>query len=239
MQDEEKLLTVAEFAVLANISKQRVYQLLNNRLNDYVVSKNGTKMIRESGIEAVKQARVKQGFNKSMQESNQDLIAELETLKVQNAELKEKLEKIKQTSSNQELTIERITEECERTRQHEEQVRAKLERVLQEAAAADAERKRADAAEHQCAVKDKQIEALTAALQSAQQQAAELTTALATSQALQAGQLRLAMQDSDSSGKPVENQTETTKAAVKQSNGTQVDGKKHGFFARLFRHSKK
>ena len=115
MQDEEKLLTVAEFAVLANISKQRVYQLLNNRLNDYVVSKNGTKMIRESGIEAVKQARVKQGFNKSMQESNQDLIAELETLKVQNAELKEKLEKIKQTSSNQELTIERITEECERT----------------------------------------------------------------------------------------------------------------------------
>ena len=109
----------------------------------------------------------------------------------------------------------------------------------EKAAAADEARKRADAAEHQCAVKDEQIEALTAALQCAQQQAAELTTALAASQALQAGQIRLAMLDSDSSGKPVENQTETTKAAAEQSNGTQTNGKKHGFFTRLFRHSKK
>ena len=160
-------------------------------------------------------------------------------LKAQNAELQAQLEKRSQTSAIQELTIERITAECERTRQHEEQAREKLESVLREVAAAAEARKRADAAEHQCTVKDEQIAALTAALQSAQQQAAELTAALATSQALQAGQIRLAMLDSDSSGKPVENQTETTKAAAEQSNGTQTNGKKHGFFTRLFRHSKK
>ena len=211
MQAEEKLLTVAEFAVLADISKQRVYQLLNNRLNAYVVTKNGTKMIRESGIEAVKQARVKQGFNKSLKDSSQDLIAEIETLKAQNAELTEQLEKAKHSRVEQGLTIERITAECERTRQCEEQAREKLENVLREAAVAESEHKRADAAEHQCAVKDEQIAALTAALQSAQQQAAELTTALATSQALQAGQIRLAMQNSDDGEKPVDEHEPPTK----------------------------
>ena len=111
--------------------------------------------------------------------------------------------------------IDRLKEELENTLNELKRTRADLEAEREQrqkaeirAAAAEAaeaaERKRADAAEQQCRVKDDQaahsaqtVTALTAALQTAQQQAGNLTKALENSQALQAGQIRLAMQDGE------------------------------------------
>ena len=62
MQSSGEKLTIAEFATRAGISKQRVYQLLNKTLKDYLVIENGRKYIDSTGIEEVEEARKKQGF---------------------------------------------------------------------------------------------------------------------------------------------------------------------------------
>ena len=131
------------------------------------------------------------------------------------------------------------------------------QRAAVAAAERDAERKRADTAERECTVKDNQMKKMqeqtetdkqdlrkqlnslnallqqekeqsAAALKREQEHAAELTQALAASQALHAGQIRLAMQD----GEP-ENAEPAQPAD--QSDGTPAEPpKKRGFFARLF-----
>ena len=97
--------------------------------------------------------------------------------------------------------LHRTQADLEATR--EQRQKAEIRAAAAEAAA-EAECRRADAAEQQCRVKDDQaarsaqtVTALTAALQTAQQQAENLTKALDNSQALQAGQIRLAMQDGE------------------------------------------
>lgn len=99
------------------------------------------------------------------------------------------------------------------------------------AAERDAERKRADESAAQ-------ITSIMAALQTAQQQAADAMAALAASQALQAGQIRLAMQD----GEPADGQSreEAVKAdpdgTTDQSRTEAAKSeKKRGFLSWFFR----
>lgn len=141
--------------------------------------------------------------------------------------------------------IDQHAAELARTRADLEAVREQRQKIEVKAAAAeaaaDAERKRADAAEAARADLQKLLEANTAAaaeaaalaaerertaterLAAEQQHAAELTAQLATAHALQAGQIQLAMKQSDSP-QPV-----TSDGADDQQ------PKRRGLLARLFR----
>ena len=48
----DKYITVAEFSKRANISKQRVYQLLNKRLKEFVQEVDGKKMLDIRALES-------------------------------------------------------------------------------------------------------------------------------------------------------------------------------------------
>ena len=235
MQTSGEKLTIAEFAARAGCSTQRIYQLLHNSLQEFAIVENGRKYILSDGLPIVLEARKKQGFTKSNSADSPTLDKSLQESETAEkvAELTAELEKAKQANTAQTLTIERLTGNCERMRQTAEQDR-------QKAAAADAERKRADAAEQQCAVKDRQLEAmqkqldtLTAALTTAQQQAADLTAALTAAQALHAGtiQERLTMQDGEpAKARPADDLTDAEKKTARQDAEP-----KTGFFKRLFR----
>lgn len=239
MQSSGEKLTIAEFATRAGISKQRVYQLLNKTLKDYLVIENGRKYIDSTGIEEVEEARKKQGFTKGLTEFEQDLNKALQTIETLEIDLAEQqkqnrslnnelnearaaLDTIKPQVAAQIIELDHLKKELEKTvnelhrtqadleATREQRQKAEIRAAAAEAAAeaecrrADSEGKRADAAEQQCRVKDDQaahsaqtVTALTAALQTAQQQAENLTKALDNSQALQAGQIRLAMQDGE------------------------------------------
>ena len=232
MQSSGEKLTIAEFATRAGISKQRVYQLLNKTLKDYLVIENGRKYIDSTGIEEIEEARKKQGFTKGLTEFEQDLNKALQTIETLEIDLAEQqkqnrslnnelnearaaLDTIKPQVAAQIIELDRLKKELEKTVNELHRTQADLEatreqrqkaeiRAAAAEAAAEAECRRADAAEQQCRVKDDQaarsaqtVTALTAALQTAQQQAENLTKALDNSQALQAGQIRLAMQDGE------------------------------------------
>ena len=232
MQSSGEKLTIAEFATRAGISKQRVYQLLNKTLKDYLVIENGRKYIDSTGIEEIEEARKKQGFTKGLTEFEQDLNKALQTIETLEIDLAEQqkqnrslnnelnearaaLDTIKPQVAAQIIELDRLKKELEKTVNELHRTQADLEatreqrqkaeiRAAAAEAAAEAECRRADSAEQQCRVKDDQaahsaqtVTALTAALQTAQQQAENLTKALDNSQALQAGQIRLAMHDGE------------------------------------------
>ena len=132
---------------------------------------------------------------------------------------------------------------------------AERERAAVAAAERDAERRRADAAELREQQQAQTVADLTAALRAAQQQAAELTAALATAQALQAGQIQLAMQQGDTAAQaaavtaePADDQPGDTRSkgearepaadqpGTQSGDGAddQSTGKRRGLFARLF-----
>lgn len=170
MPENEKL-TVQEFAKRAGCSTQRVYQLLNNRLKPFAVVEGKQKYILATGIPEVLKAREKQGFSKSLPRVEQPLQLLQEEAPASGWHEQELLKEI-------------------------EDLKERLREVERNAAVAaaerDTERRRAD---EQAAT----LSAITAALRAEQEHSAELTKALAASQALQAGQLRLAMQEPDQS----------------------------------------
>lgn len=279
MQDSGEKLTIAEFAARAGCSKQRVYQLLNKTLQPFTITENGQKYILSSGIEAVMNARKKQGFNKSLTTLEQDLNNPLQTL--ENPEQAQKIEEltaeldrcraeseaktgeldtIRAEAAKNAADLETVRAELLRTQSDLAAAREQREKAEIRAAAADAERKRADAAERECTVKDnqmkkmqeqaetdkqdlrKQLNALNALLQQEKEQsaaalkreqehAAELTQALAASQALHAGQIRLAMQD----GEP---ESAEPAPPADQSKAQPEPDAKPGFLARLFHRRK-
>lgn len=160
---------------------------------------------------------LEQNLSKAFQTIEQ-LKIDLEEQQKQNRSLNNELDEartaldaIKPQVSAQIMELDRLHQELEnalndlkKAREDLETERAQRQKAEIKAVAADAERKRADVAEQQCRVKDDQaahsaqiVTALTAALQTAQQQAENLTKALENSQALQAGQIRLAMQDGE------------------------------------------
>lgn len=189
--EEKEYLTVQEFAERAGCTKQRVYQLLNKSLKPFTVVENGRKYVLSDGIEEVLKAREAQGFSSKLPTVEQELSKGLmqdETLKLELDELKARLE---QAVADLAAKDEQIKD-------------AEIK-----AAAADAERKRADAAEQNVKVRDEQliaqqktIESLTNALASAQEAQTRLTEALAAEQALHAGtiQKQLTMQDEKPKG---------------------------------------
>ena len=80
-------ITVAEFSKRANISKQRVYQLLNKSLKEFVQEVDGKKIIDIKGLELFKNnennSRLEQAFE---QDLNKTLNTTIELLNKQLAE---------------------------------------------------------------------------------------------------------------------------------------------------------
>ena len=279
MQDSTEKLSIAEFADRAGCTKQRIYQLLNNRLKPFTITENGRKYILSSGIETVLQARDAQGYRNSLttkcetvEQENEtvsspdfqaeidELTAELDRCRAESEAKTGELDTIRAEAAKNAADLETVRAELLRTQSDLAAAREQREKAEIRAAAADAERKRADAAERECTVKDnqmkkmqeqaetdkqdlrKQLNALNALLQQEKEQsaaalkreqehAAELTQALAASQALHAGQIRLAMQD----GEP-ENAEPAPPAD--QSKAQPEPDAKPGFLARLFHRRK-
>ena len=99
MSQNNQYISVAEFSKRANISKQRVYQLLNKTLKEFVKEVDGVKML---DIRALERYESKENISTLEQENNQDLNKTLidtiellqEQLKTLNKQLGEKDNKI-------------------------------------------------------------------------------------------------------------------------------------------------
>ena len=95
MSQNNQYISVAEFSKRANISKQRVYQLLNKTLKEFVKEVDGVKML---DIRALERYKSKENISTLEQENNQDLNKTLidtiellqEQLKTLNKQLEEK-----------------------------------------------------------------------------------------------------------------------------------------------------
>lgn len=84
----DNYITVAEFSKRANISKQRVYQILNKGLKEFVQEVDGVKMIH---IKALERYEHKENYSTIEQENNQELNKTLiETVKALTEQLAEK-----------------------------------------------------------------------------------------------------------------------------------------------------
>ena len=92
MSQADNYISIAEFSKRANISKQRVYQLLNKGLKDFVMEIDGVKMLDIRALERYEKkennSRLEQDFNKGL---NDALIKTIELLQ---EELKAKNEHI-------------------------------------------------------------------------------------------------------------------------------------------------
>ena len=88
MSQESNYISIAEFSKRANISKQRVYQLLNKSLSDFVKEVDGVKMLHISALERYQskgnKSRVEQGFKQDLNNPlNDSLIKTIEVLQEQ------------------------------------------------------------------------------------------------------------------------------------------------------------
>lgn len=254
MQGSGEKLTIAEFAARAGISKQRVYQLLNKTLKDFLIIENGRKYIDFAGLEEVEEARKKQGFTKGLTEFEQDLNKALQTIENMKQELEQELEKnnsltaelnearaaldaVKPQAAALIIDNDRLKQDLEKTANELQKTRADLEaareqrqkaeiRAAAAEAAAEAERKRADAAEQQCKVKDEQ----------AAQQAQTVTTLTAALQTAQehAKELNAALTAAQAlHAGTIQKQLETTSEDLDNSTDQQPK-KKRGLFGGLF-----
>lgn len=88
MSQESNYISVAEFSKRANISKQRVYQLLNKSLKDFVKEVDGVKMLHIQALEWYQRkenkSRIEQGFEQDFNNPlNDTLIKTIELLQEQ------------------------------------------------------------------------------------------------------------------------------------------------------------
>ena len=88
MSQESNYISIAEFSKRANISKQRVYQLLNKSLKDFVKEVDGVKMLHIQALERYQKkenkSRVEQGFEQDFNNPlNDSLIKTIEVLQEQ------------------------------------------------------------------------------------------------------------------------------------------------------------
>lgn len=88
MNQESNYISIAEFSKRANISKQRVYQLLNKSLKDFVKEVDGVKMLHIQALERYQskenKSRLKQGFEQELNNPlNDSLIKTIEVLQEQ------------------------------------------------------------------------------------------------------------------------------------------------------------
>ena len=227
MQKSGEWLTVKQFAERAGVSTQAVYKQIANRLQHSCKEENGRRFIHSDALQFFTGAEGLQPNGPEVDNRVQPLpTAETEQLRQE---------------------LEQLNAKLRRTEADLTATREQRDAAERKAAAADAERKRADAAEAQLVVKDQQLAALTTALQTAQQQASDLTAALAAAQALQAGQIQLAMKSGErtaaDTGTDADDQSDSSDAAAVRvpdaqagTDASDQDGeqKKPGFFARLF-----
>ncbi len=213
MQNSDEKLTITEFANRAGCSPQRVSQLLRKSLKPFQVIENGRKYVLYGALPIVLEAREKQGYRKSFETVSETVSSPYETVSSQEevakltAELASAGDQLKQVwteliearqrEADADQKAQATVAEIDRIRADLEAAREQRQKAEIRAAAAEAERKRADAAEQQCKVKDEQaaqqaqtVTALTTSLQTAQEHAKELNTALTAAQALHAGTIQ-------------------------------------------------
>lgn len=125
MSQESNYITIAEFSKRASITKQRVYQLLNKSLKEFVKEVDGVKKIHIKALERYESkadnSRVKQGFEQDFNNPLNDTL--IKTIELLQEQLRVKDEQIaelhKIINGNQYLqagTIQSLTEPGEQTK---------------------------------------------------------------------------------------------------------------------------
>lgn len=99
----DKYITVSEFAKRANISKQRVYQLLNKRLKEFVQEVDGKKML---DIRALESFSIQDTCSSVVQEVEPDAKQEASALEL----LKTTIDMLQKQLEEKDRTIHELTE---------------------------------------------------------------------------------------------------------------------------------
>ena len=99
----DKYITVSEFAKRANISKQRVYQLLNKRLKEFVQEVDGKKML---DIRALESFSIQDTCSSVVQEVEPDAKQEAPALEL----LKTTIDMLQKQLEEKDRTIHELTE---------------------------------------------------------------------------------------------------------------------------------
>lgn len=108
--NENKLLTVKEFAAAAGVSSQRIYQRLDTNLKPFVSVVDGHKMLSAEGLQLFEIQPLEQDLNKPLQ-TLELLQAENETLKAENAELNSKIKPLEQALEKEREQSAKMTAE--------------------------------------------------------------------------------------------------------------------------------
>lgn len=115
--DNKQYITVSEFAERANISKQRVYQLLNKRLKEFVKVVDSKKMLNITALESFKSqegcSNIQEGCSSIEQEQNSTLDLLKTTIDMLQKQLEEK-----------DKTIHELTEALKAEQVHASQAQA-------------------------------------------------------------------------------------------------------------------
>ena len=115
--DNKQYITVSEFAERANISKQRVYQLLNKRLKEFVKVVDSKKMLDITALESFKSqegcSNIQEGCSSIEQEQNSTLDLLKTTIDMLQKQLEEK-----------DKTIHELTEALKAEQVHASQAQA-------------------------------------------------------------------------------------------------------------------
>lgn len=226
MDNGSELLSIREFAKKAGVSRQRVYSLLSSKLSPYCQEVDNQKMLDSSALSL---------FTVNGLTVNLTTEKPVETVNLTGVDSQldnTAIDALKAVINSQQARISELEEEL--TRLHSEKQGASLFGEEQRKRREDAEKAAAIAAAERDAERkraDESAAALASALdavKAAQQHADTLAQALQAAQIVQAGQIRLAMNESaeDAAADHTEDNTQT---------GTQTEtGKRRGLFARLF-----
>ena len=136
--NNEKLLTIQEFAELAGVSKQTVYKQLNNRLNPYCQLVDNRKMLKSSALLEIYGVSVEQPSQPKVDSFvNQNSTEEIKFLRAQ---------------------VERLQAELEKEREHNRETDRQLLDTLNKLAESQAALSAGQAADKQKALAEKIIE---------------------------------------------------------------------------------
>ncbi|MBQ6267132.1 MAG: hypothetical protein IJJ99_08140 [Oscillospiraceae bacterium] len=244
-------LTVKQFAVASGCTTQAVYKRLNTTLQPYTKQENGRTLILSAALNATKTAEVDNSekvVNPPPNGCNPVELAAMEAMRAQidrqAAELdriRTELERTKTELTGARLDRERFSGEAKEATARADAAEQRTQAAEARADAADRRAQAAEDREREAASRSAdQITRLTELLNASQQSALEMSKALATSQALQAGQIQLAMQDGDRAA----DQATVTDAEHGSRQGSQTAGadaepeeppKRRGLFARIFK----